>query len=213
MIRKFIVAGLIVLGAAAAASASETTVEMNLAVGANFCRFDAKDLTSKIDVKAGFTFGVMASFYPTGFFGIQPGVLYSQKGGIYKTEVDEGTLRSTLSFSYLEVPLVAKLGYLKREDSPFHLYVLGGASYGLKLSTRLDVDLVQEGLETPFATGTIGGYKSGVFNGIAGAGADLEVKNGRLFIEGRYTWSLDTVSSEGVDHRFSVFSLLLGYSF
>jgi hypothetical protein len=214
MIKRIIAAGLIVLCAAAAAPASPVIVETNIVLGLNLCRFEGKDMDIKFDLKAGFTAGALWSLYLTDFFGVQSGLMYSQKGGIFKTAVESGTLRSKMAFSYLEVPLVAKLGYLPRAEAAFRIYALGGASYGVKLSSRIVLDLIREGMETPIDDAKLDGYKAGTFNGIAGAGFEFAVKGGGLLIfEGRYSKSLATISSEGVDHRFTVLSFLAGYSF
>jgi len=213
MIRKLIALGTILLAAAAAAPASPATIETNLALGLNLCRFQGKDMDTKFDIKAGFTAGGLWSVYLTDFFGVQSGLMYSQKGGMFRTKLDNGDLRTNMAFSYLEVPLVAKLGYLPRVESSFRIYVLGGASYGVKISSRIKLDLVQDDFETPIDDIKLEGYKTSTFNGIAGAGLDFAVKGGFLFFEGRYSKSLATVSSEGVDHRFTVLTFLAGYSF
>jgi hypothetical protein len=214
MIKRIIAAGLIVFGAAAAASAQGVTVDTNITLGLNVSRFQASDLQVKFSLKAGFTGGAQWSVYFTDFFGLQSGLLYSQKGGIYNVTVSDGTLRNMLAFSYLEFPLVAKLGYLPRENVAFRIYALGGMSYGLKLSSRAILDLVQQGIETPLGDTKLDGYKPGVFTGIAGVGFEFAVKGGgQFFFEGRYSKSLTTVSSEGVDHRFTVLTFMAGYSF
>lgn len=216
MIKRFIAAGVIGLCAAAAAPAlaSSVIVDTNIVLGLNVCRFEGRDMDTKFDLKAGFTGGALWSFYPADFFGIQAGLMYSQKGGIFKTEIDSGTLRTKMAFSYLEVPLVAKIGFLPRAEAAFRIYALGGASYGLKLNSRVSLDLVREGIETPIDDAKLEGYKSGTVNGIAGAGFEFAVKGGGLLsFEGRYSKSLATISSEGVDHRFTVFTFLAGYSF
>jgi Outer membrane protein beta-barrel domain len=216
MIKKTIAAGMFVLCVAAAAPvlASSVIVDTNIVLGLNLCRFEGKDMDTKFDLKAGLTAGALWSVYPADFFGLQAGLMYSQKGGIFKTEIDSGTLRTKMAFSYLEVPVVVKLGYLPRAEAALRVYVLGGASYGLKLNSRISLDLVQEGIETPIDDAKLDGYKSGGFNGIAGAGFEFAVKGGGLLsFEGRYSKSLATISSEGVDHRFTVFTFLAGYSF
>jgi len=216
MIRRTIAAGMLVWFAAAAAPAlaSSVIVDTNFVLGMNLCRFEGKDMDTKFDLKAGFTGGGLLSVYPADFFGVQAGLMYSQKGGIFKTEIDSGTLRTKMAFSYLEVPVVVKLGFLPREEAALRVYVLGGASYGLKLNSRISLDLVQEGIETPIDDAKLEGYKSGTVNGIAGAGFEFAVKGGGfLSFEGRFSKSLATVSSEGVDHRFTVFTFLAGYSF
>ncbi len=212
MIRRLIAFGAILLAAAAAAPA-QVTVETDIALGLNLCKFQGKDMDVKFDVKAGFMAGALWSVRPSNFFAVQSGLVYSQKGGVYHTKIDSGDLRSLLAFSYLEIPLVAKLGYMPRDEAPFRVYLLGGASYGLKLSSRIRLDLVQEGLETPIDDAKLDGYKSGASNWIAGGGFDIWVKGGRIFFEGRYSESLATVSSEGLDHRFKVLSFIAGYSF
>lgn len=213
MIRRLIALGSILLAAAAAAPASPATLETNFALGLNLCRFEGKDMDIRFDLKAGFTAGALWSVYLTDFFGVQSGLMYSQKGGVFRTKLTNGDLRTMMAFSYLELPLVAKLGYLPRVESSFRAYVLGGASYGVKIGSRIKLDLVQDGFETPVDDAKLEGYKTGTFNAIAGAGFDFAVKGGFLFFEGRFSKSLATISTEGVDHRFTVFSFLAGYSF
>ena len=213
MIRRLIALASILLTAAAAAPASPVTLETNFALGLNLCRFQGKDMDTKFDVKAGFTAAALWSVTLTDFFGVQSGLMYSQKGGLFRTKLDGGDLRTNMAFSYLEVPLVVKLGYLPRAEPSFRIYALGGASFGVKISSRIKLDLIQDDFETPIDDLKLTGYKSTALNGIAGAGFDFAVKGGFLFFEGRYSQSLATISAEGVDHRFKVLTFIAGYSF
>lgn len=198
-----------VLGGGVAAAPS--TSEVGIIVGMNLSK-----LTGDVDVPWKTKGGVMAGFTLTlpltSFFAIQPGLFYSQKGAQLKEEFTEGTVRTAMRLSYLDIPLVARLALPLGPDIGFRPYVLGGASYSLKLSATLRTDLIDY-YETPLEEGKVEGLKGGGTNLVFGGGFDYLTRYGRFLFEARYSKSLQSISNEGIDLRLSVLSLIVGFSF
>jgi hypothetical protein len=216
MMKKIFCLGLILSGAAAAVpalAAPSVGFETGIVAGLNLSRFGGKDTSLGYKMKPGFVGGFLFSITFGDYFALQPGILYSQKGAILSEETDQGTLRTTMAVSYVDIPLVARLGIPFGEENSTRVYALGGLSLSLKLKGHVMVDLVQDDFPSPLEDTPIEGFKSVGFNAVVGGGFDFAVKGGRLFFEGRYSHSLQTLSSEGFDYRFSVLSITAGFSF
>ncbi len=68
-----------------------------------------------------------------GFLSVQPELLYLQKGYQVDATTDEGSLRLTDSFNYLEVPVLGKISFGSQRVK---LYVNAGPSVGYALNGR-----------------------------------------------------------------------------
>jgi hypothetical protein len=107
---------------------------------------------------------------------------------------------------------VARIALPLGPEGQYRPYVLGGASYSLKLSSKLQTDYVDY-YETPIEEGTLEGLKKSGLNLILGGGFDFAIQNGRLLLEARYSRSLATISAEGQEIRLNVVSILVGFLF
>jgi len=213
MTKKLIAYGLIALVAAASAVPARAAVEMNIAAGLNLSRLTGRGTTIPWTNRFGFAGGFFVTLTAGDNFSIQPGFLYSQKGAVLEETIPEGTLQTMMVFSYFDFPLVARLGLPLGEGGSFRIYVLGGASYCLKLKSSVRVDLIRDDFPTGLEDSPAEGFKAGGFAAVAGGGFDFAVKGGRLLLEFRYSRDLKTISSQGQDIRFTALTILFGYSF
>ena len=133
---------------------------------------------------------------------IQPEGLFSRKGGTAKID----NIEATISITYLEVPVLAKVGVAGSGDKKFSIF--GGPSMAFKLSSDTsatvggeDVDVdIDEDVED-FDFGIVGG---------------LEYAIGRFSIDARYTFGLsDLNASEGDETKAKnrVLSVMAGWKF
>lgn len=133
---------------------------------------------------------------------IQPEGLLSRKGGTAKLDGTE----ATISITYLDVPVLAKVGVAGSGDRKFSIF--GGPSMAFKLSSdtsatvggeEVDVDIDDDVEDFDF--GIVGG---------------LEYAIGRFSIDARYTFGLtDLNAAEGDETRAKnrVLSVMAGWKF
>jgi len=212
MIKKTLALSLIFFGAAASVSGAPVYIEKGINIGLNLSSLSGRGLDLDWKTKVGFTAGGTLTFPLSDFFAIQPGIFYSQKGARYQDVFAEGTVRTSMFLNYFDIPVVARLSLPLGMDSKIRPYLLGGASYSLKLSSKIRTDLVDY-YETPLEEGDVEGIKKSGTNLVLGAGVDLLSPSGRFLFEVRYSRSLQTISTEGPDIRLNVFSIIAGFSF
>jgi len=204
----------IVLAAASISAAAPADIEKGIKPGINLSSFSSKVLGFDWKISVGFTAGFSLSIPLTSFFAIQPELFYSQKATVHKDAVEGGTLRSTMKLSYLDLPVLARISIPIGSEAQVRPYFLGGASFSLKVGAKLLIDYVNSyGYATPIEEDTVEGLKSTNFNFVLGAGIDFAVQGGRILIEGRYSRPFSTLSTEGLNIRLSVISILVGYLF
>jgi hypothetical protein len=210
MMKRMLALGVLVL--AAAGPAASAYVEKGIILGINLSNLTGKDLGVDWRTKAGFFGGFALTLPLADFFSIQPGIFYSQKGARHEEPFDSGKIRTQMRLSYFDLPVVARIALPLGPEGQYRPYVLGGASYSLKLSSKLQTDYVDY-YETPIEEGTLEGLKKSGLNLILGGGFDFAIQNGRLLLEARYSRSLATISAEGQEIRLNVVSILVGFLF
>jgi hypothetical protein len=211
--KKIMIAAVLVVSAVAGAPKTEAAViEKGILLGMNISRLSGRTMDLDWKAKSGFTGGLVLTFALTDFFALQPGVFYSQKGALYEEPYEGQTLRTAMRLSYLDFPLVARLSLPLGFEGSVRPYILGGASYSLKMGAKLRAVLIGD-YETPIDEVELTGFKKGGGNLVLGAGVDLAVQSGRIVFEGRYSRSLGTISTEGEDVGISLLSILVGFAF
>lgn len=204
---------LVALGSAALASAAQA-VETGIILGLNLSRLSGRVLDLNWGTKGGFTAGAVVTFSLTDFFALQPGLFFAQKGGLHEEPYEGGKLRLAMRLSYFDLPILARLSLPLGAEAKFRPYLLGGVSYSLKLSAKFRTDFIDEyELENTLDESPVEGLKNGGLNAVFGAGFDSRISNGRFLFEGRFSRSLSTISTEGLNLRLAVFSILVGFSF
>ncbi|MCX8160151.1 MAG: PorT family protein [Candidatus Saccharicenans sp.] len=132
---------------------------------------------------------------------------FVRKGSVYRLDSDGLEYRERYFFDYLEVPVLAKyyLARLKEID----LYFYAGPSVALNLKARLRVSFndLEETVEVDNLKGT-----DLLLNG--GAGAEVNLKPGKLIVEARYSHGLQSVATEPeADIRNKSLLFLAGFKF
>ena len=180
-------------------------------VGINIAKFggdDAEDLDSKI----GLAIGGFITYSVNDRFAIQPEVFYTMKGA--KSEVEDfvgETITSTLSFNYLEIPVLAKLTI--PTEGAVEPNVFLGPALAINLSADSKTEFAGVELEVDLKEFT----KSVDFGLVVGAGAAYAMGEADLTVDARYTLGLATIDDpeegDAADVKNQVISVMVGYSF
>ncbi|MDR1257811.1 MAG: PorT family protein [Tannerellaceae bacterium] len=161
---------------------------------------NGSDINFSPGMKADFMLGVVANFHfgqrdegspaGTGWFGLQPELLYSRQGFAFDGEA--------ISFDYIALPVMAKLYVTKEfniEAGPRFAYMLGASPATAMI----------EGTEIPISE-----MEGGIDIG-ASIGAEYEMQMG-LTLGARYTIGL-TDMANNVKWKNNVISLSIGWLF
>ena len=170
--------------------------------------------------KPGLAAGAVMVYEFDNGFGIQPELLYSQKGvstSLYEGFVDVGM---DLNLAYLELPVLAR--YTFPLNGSFKPNVFAGPSIAYSLSSELDFEagILSAGVDFSSMTHVSD------FGIVVGAGFGWEVGDGVLTFDGRYTRGFtnviltgdfeingDTQAIEGDDFKNHGMAFMLGYLF
>ena len=151
------------------------------------------------DGKVGFAGGVFVSIPLNELIGVQPELLYSQKG--FKTE---GTFfDGQITSSYLDLPI-----HLQIKPTE-NISILAGPQFSYLLSTKYELNgfsaIDEEDLDDNNNKATVG----------ISAGVDFEVQN--FLISARGSWDLNKVnkdnSTSDINYKNQLFQITLGYKF
>lgn len=151
------------------------------------------------DGKVGFAGGVFVSIPLNELIGVQPELLYSQKG--FKTE---GTFfDGQITSSYLDLPI-----HLQIKPTE-NISILAGPQFSYLLSTKYELNgfsaIDEEDLDDNNNKATVG----------ISAGVDFEVQN--FLISARGSWDLSKVnkdnSTSNINYKNQLFQITLGYKF
>lgn len=151
------------------------------------------------DGKVGFAGGVFVSIPLNELIGVQPELLYSQKG--FKTE---GTFfDGQITSSYLDLPI-----HLQIKPTE-NISILAGPQFSYLLSTKYELNgfsaIDEEDLDENNNKATVG----------ISAGVDFEVQN--FLISARGSWDLSKVnkdnSTSNINYKNQLFQITLGYKF
>jgi len=161
--------------------------------------------SSTEDHRAGVTAGLFIEFEATGWFAIQPELLYVQKGVDVSPTADQ-IVRQRLEVDYIEIPVLAKL---TGGPDAFNVYVFGGPTFGI----RIDSEIVTE-----FATTTLTRDASEEIKGTdVGFAVGGGVKFSFLLIEARLTQGVTAINKAGAglsqDVSNRTFSIMGGITF
>jgi len=140
---------------------------------------------------------------------IQPEILITQKGAKY--EAGENWW-STVSLTYLEIPLLAKLSIpIKSSVKPF---VFGGPSYSIKIGGKHKWKYFWMSSELEEK---LSGFEAYDFGIVIGLGSNFIADTAKFSFELRYTMGLKTifydVDSEAELKNNKIISFMVGYYF
>ncbi len=172
--------------------AAPAQTSMGIKGGLSYATLSNKspDFDNRTGLAAGIAFDMRS-----GLIGIQPEILYVQKG-VTATGTPSG---SSPKLDYIEVPVLLKLTLGTPGLQPM---VYAGPSAGFRLSCKV--------LEVDCAGGTV---KSTDWGAVLGGGLRIGGNKG-LTLEGRYSWGLKDIHdvSAGVDQKTRTFLALVGFS-
>jgi hypothetical protein len=197
-----VVSGLIVLLLASGTSAFAQGHSWGVKGGLNMATLSSDDSAAP-DFK--FRFGVVAGgFYTLAIgerFEIQPEGLFSQQGA----SLEEEGVSATIKIDYLTVPILARYRFAPRGHG---LVVYGGPSIGFNVSAKATAKFGSENIDTDIS--------DDIETVDAGVTAGAAYENGRLSLEGRYTFGLSDIGS-GPDEpgktKHRVIGVLVGVRF
>ncbi len=152
------------------------------------------DKSPDMNNRTGFAAGVAIDMR-AGLIGIQPELLYVQKG-VTESGSPSG---SSPKLDYAEVPILLKLTLGTPGIQPM---IYAGPSVGFRLNCKV--------LEVTCASGTI---KSTDWAAVLGGGVRIGGNKG-VTLEGRYSWGLKDIHdvSAGVEQKTRTFLALVGFS-
>lgn len=157
------------------------------------------------DGKVGFAGGVFVSIPLGAYVGIQPELLYSQKGFKYESQgLLGGENKFTRTTSHLDIPVHLQIKPIE------NLSILVGPQFSYLLSTKNEFNgySVEEEREIDDEN-----YKKGVFG--LSAGVDFNVDN--FLISARAAWDLSKTDKDGEEsslrYKNQVIQFTVGYTF
>ena len=193
-----------------------------LKLGLNMANIHGTDVTNFENVteeswgsKIGFCVGGYITFKIGEMFAIQPEAFYTMKGAKIETTLLGETVKAKLKFSYLEIPVLAKLLIPTQSNVKPSLFV--GPTLAIKLSGKAWAEYAGVSDEA-----NIEDMKGIDFGLIIGAGIDFGLgaaSKGKITADLRYVLGLTTIykplveGEEILDVKNGVFSLMIGYSF
>lgn len=172
---------------------AQTAPAFGIRGGVNFASFS--DSKQEVDSRR---VGLMAGAYAVvpisgTSFSIQPEVLYTQKGA----EIND----VEINFSYIEIPVLARIDFAAERNLSPHLYL--GPYAGINVNAEENPP-AQEGL--PRAEERANNFVYGL---AVGGGVDINKINIGL----RYSYDLEEAFAELQDARHRAISIVVGYQF
>ena len=187
---------------------SDTRDELKLGfkAGVNFANvYDSQGQDFVAEGKAGFAAGAYVAIPIGKFFGIQPEIMYSQKGFKAKGNVLGFTYDYAKTSTYLDIPVLLQI-----KPIPV-LSIVAGPQFSYLLDTKNEFN----GSSTTTTEASINqdNYKKNIF-GFA-VGADISIDH--FLISGRAAWDLNKSDVEGNSsaprYKNQVVQLTVGYIF
>ncbi len=174
---------------------------------ANAAGDDANIFGLDLDSRTGFTGGVFFMYQFSNLFAIQPEAYYTMKGATLNTNgVD-----LTLSFDYIEVPVLLKL-IIPIEGSNIRPSIFAGPSLSFNTTAKLKIEADGESEEEDLKDDV----KSTDFGLVFGGGIGFMVGKNELGFDIRYILGLSTIddSPANEDTKSTVisFSMYFGFS-
>lgn len=167
--------------------------------------YDEQNADFVADNKLGFVGGAFVAIPLGKYLGIQPEVLYSQKGFKTSRNTIVGNYDYSVTSTYLDIPLQVQLKPIK------YLTILAGPQYSYLLKTKSSFNgnattLEEESLNSD-------NYKKNIFGFVVGADVNFD----NLILSGRAGWDISKTNSDGDSstprYKNQVLQFTLGYTF
>ena len=171
-------------------SAHAQKIDVGVMGGLNIADFDItfvdNDDENEVLSRTYFGIGGVFELRLNSIFSIRLDPMYLQKGGIYREE-QQGDLH--MKSHVLEIPLLFKAGYGEK----IRPYVVVGPSCGYYLESNAQSELLGLTLE-----GDVGDILKDVeWSLLFGAGGEVPIWKGTIFIEGRYVMGFTNINKGG----------------
>jgi hypothetical protein len=174
---------------------------------ANIGGDDSDFLGQSLDSRTGFSGGIFFMYQFSNLFAVQPEAYYSMKGAT----LDVMGVDITLSFDYIEVPLLLKL-IIPVEGSSVRPSIFAGPAVGFNTNAKIKGEFEGESEEQDLKDDT----KSTDFSLVFGGGVGFMVGKNELGVDVRYILGLSTIddSSDAADLKNNVinFNVYFGFS-
>lgn len=181
-------------------------LKLGIKAGINYSNvYDEEGQDFVASGKAGFVAGAFVSIPIGKFFGIQPEIMYSQKGYKATGSVLGLNYDYTKTTSFVEVPLLLQIKPL-----PMLSFVAGP-----QFSYLLDTKNTFNGNSTTTTEASVNAdnYKKNIFGFVLGADVNID----HFIISGRAGWDISKSDADGNSsaprYKNQVLQLTLGYSF
>lgn len=162
--------------------------------------------TVDYDSKVGYSAGLFYSIEIIRELAIQPEILFSKKGGKTTYTWWGAVYQSSISLSYIEIPILVK--FIVPTQSSSNPVIFFGPSLGIKLGGKEKIESEESSWEEK-----IGNLKTLDFGLIFGAGLDL---GEAITVDIRYNLGLTNINKNAGNDSYAknrVLSITLGYSF
>jgi len=154
--------------------------------------------------KTGFVGGGFLRYKLSKAFSIQPELLFSMKG----YNVDEDFLTVDARFSYLELPVLAKLTLLNHVPLKPEFYV--GPALGYNLTNEFESRFSSNG--PVVASGDITGFNDFDLGLVFGGNFSFELGSGQMLLDFRFNLGLRDWESQLGGSKNRAISIMAGYS-
>ena len=164
------------------------------------------------DKRTGLIGGVFVTFHITPVLGIQPELLYSQKGVSFNSsDVD-----ATLKLDYIDVPVLLRFN-IPTDGAQVRPFFVAGPAFGIQvncgikassdgMSGSVDCDRIDDESGIDFNTKTFD------FSGVLGAGLDFNIGQQTLMLGARYEHGFSEVF-DGATAKNRTWSIVAGFGF
>ena len=172
---------------------SNAQVSFGAKGGVNFASVNGDDFDADEGLTS-FHIGGVASIAISGFFSIQPEIVYSSQGYSF----DFFDVESKVKIDYLNIPIMADFEVING------LSLQCGPQLGINLSGKIDVNVEGQSRDLDgIETLDIG----------AGIGAQYQLADKGLFFQARYVNGLTEIFEDDTKAKNGVISLSVGYMF
>jgi len=188
---------------------SYAQMHLGLKAGLNISNLSGDDI-SNTDSRTGFAGGAFFMYQFSNMFAIQPEAYYSMKGATQSETINGTDYKYTISFDYIEVPVLLKL-LIPIQGSNINPSIFAGPSIGFNTTHKAKVEIngTSAEMDVPNITSTD-------FSLVFGAGLGFPVGQNELGFDVRYILGLSTVddSSDPADIKNGVinFNAYFGFS-
>ncbi len=188
----------------AQAAQAKGITALGVKAGASFANIFGEDVFDQ-KFRLGLALGGFLTYGLSERVALQPELLFVMKGSRYKS-TRFGEYKETMSFNYLEVPLLAKYVVSRK---PVPVAIFAGPALSLKLGAKVKYEW--EGLAEEE---DVEGLKGADFGLAIGAGTEYNLsRTGRFTLDLRYTLGLANIDEDGGTVRNGTFLFLVGWTF